>query len=220
MIRILIVDDHPLFTKALQAMLERQDDLEVVGTAPYPEVAFPIMDMHEVDIVLMDYRMGEGHMNGAEAVGHIAEHYPQAKVLIISMFKQGGLIHKALQEGAAGFMLKESDPEDLLKAIHTISRGKTYFSVEVMKAHMDFQRSQMLRNARIKLTPREKEVLQLLVDELNTSEIADQLCIGEAGVETHRRHLRQKLDVKNTAGLIREAIIRDLVDMEKYKTEF
>ena len=178
------------------------------------------MESEEVDVVLMDYRMGEGHMTGAEAVGVITERHPSARVLIITMFKQGSLIQRALQEGAAGFMLKESDPEDLISGIRTIANGKTYYSIEVMKAHMDYQRNQMTKNTRIKLTRREKEVLELLVAEYSTSEIAEKLFIGEAGVETHRRHLRQKLEVRNTAGLIREAILRDLVDVTKYKQEY
>jgi DNA-binding NarL/FixJ family response regulator len=139
------------------------------------------------------------------------------KVIILTMFKHGGLVHRLLQHKVGGFMLKDSEANELISAIRRVHKGDTYYSVDIMKALMDYQRQIYIKGPKIKLTPREREVLQLLVEEYSTSEIGSMLNIGDAGVETHRRNLRNKLDVKNTAGLVREAILRNLVDLEKYQ---
>ncbi|MEO0900375.1 MAG: response regulator transcription factor [Bacteroidota bacterium] len=217
MIRLLIVDDHQLFASSLQLLLEDEEHYEVVGTAPHPEAAIELLSQLEVDIVLMDVRMGENHMDGIEATAYLNEHFPSIKVIVITMFKHGALVHQLLQHKVSGFMLKDSDAGELIDAIAKVHRGETYYSVEIMKSLMDYQRQLYIKGPGIKLTPREREVLQLLVEEYSTSEIGGILDIGPTGVETHRRNLRNKLDVKNTAGLVREAILRNLVDLEKFK---
>ncbi len=217
MIRLFIVDDHKLFANSLHHLLEEEEDLQVVGTAHHPEEAFKILEKKSVDLLLMDVRMGEQHMDGVAGTEYVNEHFPEIKVVILTMFKHGALVHKLLQHKVAGFLLKDSNAAELLQAIRRISMGETFYSVEIMKALMDYQREIYIKGPKVKLTPRETEVLQLLVEEYSTSEIGRILEIGDAGVETHRRNLRNKLDVKNTAGLVREAILRNLVDLGKFQ---
>ncbi|MCI4667184.1 MAG: response regulator transcription factor [Bacteroidia bacterium] len=217
MIRIFIVDDHQIFASSLHHLLEEEEDFEVVGTATHPEEAFKLMESKEVDVVLMDIRMGEDHMDGIEGTTYLNEHFPTVKVIILTMFNHGALIHQLLQQQVGGFLLKDSDVNDLIKAIKKVSKGETYYSVEIMKTLMDYQRQLYIKGPNVKLTPRERQVLQLLVEEYSTSEIGGILNIGDTGVETHRRNLRNKLDVKNTAGLVREAILRKLVDLNKFQ---
>ena len=216
MIRIMIVDDHQLFVDALKTMLADEADMEVVATAHEAKRAFQVLGNQEVDIVLMDIRLGESQMNGMEAAEHINEHFPTAKVIILTMLKEGKFIARMLKHNISGYMIKHSAGGDLVKALKLISKGETYYSMEVMKAHMDYVRQINVHGPSVHLTQREQEILQLLVEEYSTTEIGEKLCIGEAGVETHRRNLRKKLKVKNTAGLVREALIRDLVDTGKF----
>ena len=217
MIRVMIVDDHQLFSDALKRMLEDEPNVEVVGTASDAESALAQVEEIRPDIVLLDIRLNSNGMNGLEAAEHIDQEFPFLKVIILTSLKDGKCISRALKHGIAGYMLKDAAGGELLRAITQVQQGKTYFGIEVMQAHMEYVQKQHKQGMGIRLTPREKEILQLLVEEYSTAEIGDKLCIGEAGVETHRRNLRRKLGVKNTAGLVREALLKDLVDLETYQ---
>lgn len=217
MIRIFIVDDHQIFASSLKHLLEEEEGFAVVGTATHPEEAFEKIAQSEVDLVLMDIRMGEDHLDGIAGTAYLNENFPQIRVIILTMFNHGALINQLLQQKVGGFLLKDSDVNELIQAIKKVHAGETYYSVEIMKSLMDYQRQLYIKGPNIKLTPREREVLQLLVEEYSTSEIGRILKIGDAGVETHRRNLRNKLDVKNTAGLVREAIMKKLVDLDKFQ---
>lgn len=217
MIRVMIIDDHQLFTDALKRMLEDESDMEVVATAADAESALARLGDIRPDIVLMDIRLNSGGMNGLEAAEYIDQEYPFLKVIMLTSLKHGQSISRALKHGISGYLLKDAAGEELLKAITRVAKGETYFGIEVMQAHMEYVQRQHKQGAGIRLTPREKEILQLLVEEYSTAEIGDKLCIGEAGVETHRRNLRRKFGVKNTAGLVREALLKDLVDLDTYQ---
>jgi len=214
LIRILIVDDHKVFAEALSIMFEDDREITVVATANTSQRALALLDQHQLDLVVMDIRLKDSDMNGLEAAEHLYEHYPQIKVLLLTMMQDGAMVARALQKGIAGYMIKNAAGADLRKAILQIHGGDTYYSPEIMKAHMDYVRQQHQAGGPVKLTKRERQILALLVAEYSTAEIGEMLKIGEAGVETHRRNLRQKLEVKNTAGLVREAIRRHLVDLD------
>lgn len=218
-VRILIVDDHQVFTEALSIMFEDDPDIDVVGTANTSQRALSIMADKGamINVVIMDIRLKGSDMNGLEAAEYIYDHYPTAKVLLLTMMQDGKLAARALQQNIAGYMLKDDAGADLRKAILKVYKGETFYSPDIMKAHMDYVRDLHISGGPLRLTPREREVLQLLVEEYSTSEIGQMLKIGEAGVETHRRNLRNKLDVKNTAGLVREALRRNLIDLDKLR---
>jgi DNA-binding NarL/FixJ family response regulator len=213
----MIVDDHQLFTDALRRMLADEADIEVIATASEAELALTQLEHIRPDIVLMDIRFKAGNMNGLEAAEKIEADFPFIKVILLTSLNKGTFIAKALRLNVGGYLLKDAAGEELLKAVYAVSQGDTFFGVEVMKTHFAYIRKQHQQGTGIRLTPREREILQLLVEERSTVEIGEQLCIGEAGVETHRRNLRRKLGVKNTAGLVREAILKELIDLEKYQ---
>ena len=217
MIRIMIVDDLRLFVDALKTMLMDEPGMEVVASCSSAEEAILELESTTVDVVLMDIRLGQDVMNGLEAAEHIYDHYPEVKVLMLSMHKKGEYINQMLQNNIAGYMLKDSAGKELVQAVHVINKGGTYYSTEVMRTHMDFTRKQHQGGNVIRLTKREKEILQLIVEGLSSLEISDKLCVGEAGIETHRRNLRHKLKVNNTAGLVREAILKNLVDVDNLR---
>lgn len=214
-IRLMIVDDHHVFTEALSFALDGEAGLEVVATAANPDEAMQALatTSKPIDIVLMDIRMGEGHMDGIEAAALIHEQYADVQVMILSMHNHGKHIQRAIEQQVSAYLLKESHAEELIKAIHQVAKGEKYFSQEVRATLTDYQIQLLSNGTNRKPTPREMQVLKLIVDGLSTSEIGERLFIGEAGVETHRRNLRQKLGVKNTAGLVREAIKRNLVEL-------
>ena len=218
MMRIMIVDDHQLFVDALCSLLEDEQEIAVVAKASSPDQALDLIKQHRPDIVLMDISFQNADMDGLEAAELIYEHCPSTRVMMLTASDRGRHIARTLRQKISGYMLKNTAAKELVKALRTICRGESYYSVEVMKAHMDYVSMIHQRGGpTVKVTKREQEVLQLIVEELSTGEIGERLNIGEAGVETHRRNLRQKFEVKNTAGLVREAILQDLVDLKKFK---
>ncbi|MEM9986331.1 MAG: response regulator transcription factor [Bacteroidota bacterium] len=215
MIKIIIVDDHQIFVEALRVMLDDDPDIEVVGTANSPHDGLALVAKHSVDVAVLDLRLQDPEMDGLDLAEKLYDEYPRTRVLLLTMSDDGKQIARALTQEVAGFMGKNSAGAGLKKAIRQIHQGDTFYSVDVMKAHMDYIRKQHMGGGPINLTRREKEILQLLVEEYSTSEIGELLNIGDAGVETHRRNLRHKLGVRNTAGLVREAVVRNLVTIKK-----
>jgi two-component system nitrate/nitrite response regulator NarL len=216
-IRLMIVDDLRLFVDALKTMLTDTPGIEVVASCATAEEAINLLSEKEIDIILLDISLGKDVMNGLDAAEYIHENFPSVKVLMLSMHKKGEYINQTLRNNIAGYMLKDSAAQELVQAVRTIAKGGTYFSTEVMRTHMDFTRRQHQGGDKVRLTPREKEILQLIVEGLSTLEISDKLSVGEAGIETHRRNLRHKLKVNNTAGLVREAILQKLINTENLK---
>lgn len=216
MIKIIIVDDHQVFVDALSTLLDGDEDFQVLGTANTPQDGLELLDKHRVDVAVLDFRLNDPDMNGLDVAEYIYANHPATKVLLLTMTNEGRFITQALSMGIPGFMGKSSAGAELKKAIKQVYAGETYYSTDIMKAHMDYVRRQYVGGTQIRLTRREQEILQLLVEEYNTQEMGEILNIGEAGVETHRRNLRSKLEVKNSAGLVREAILRSLVDLDKF----
>ncbi|MEM8887004.1 MAG: response regulator transcription factor [Bacteroidota bacterium] len=219
MIRVMIVDDHQLFVDALRSLLEDEQDIEVTAIASSPEQALGILAQKpQVDIILMDISFHNSEMDGMDVAEKVYEEYPNYKVLILTASNNGRYIARMLRQKISGYMLKNTAARELVKALNTVHNGDTYYGIEVMKAHMDYISKLHAHGAEtVHVTKREREVLQLLVEGKSTQEIGEELHIGEAGVETHRRNLRNKFKVKNTAGLIREAILQDLVDVDGFK---
>ncbi|MEL6255077.1 MAG: response regulator transcription factor [Bacteroidota bacterium] len=219
MIRVMIVDDHQLFVDALRSLLEDEQGIEVTAIASSPKQALGILAQKpQVDIILMDISFHNSEMDGMDVAEKVYEEYPHLKVLILTASNNGRFIARMLRQKISGYMLKNTAARELVKALNTVNGGDTYYGIEVMKAHMDYISKLHAHGAEtVHVTKREREVLQLLVAGKSTQEIGEELHIGEAGVETHRRNLRNKFKVKNTAGLIREAILQDLVDIDGFK---
>lgn len=215
-IKILIVDDHPMIRHGIRSLLLDEALLEVTDEASDGKEALRKVSEGDFDLVIMDIKMPE--MGGIDATQAIIAEKPGIRVLAMSMYDEQRYIVKMLQAGALGYILKNTGKQELLNAIHTVMDGESYFSQEVSSIMMSQFMSRRANGysdapkTDVALTKRETEIIKLISEELTNSEIADQLGISPRTVDTHRRNLLQKLDVKNTAGLVKYAIQNNLLD--------
>ncbi|RLD52349.1 MAG: DNA-binding response regulator [Bacteroidetes bacterium] len=212
-IRLLVVDDHQIIIDGLKSLLEDEADFKLVGEANNGREALDVLKLLDVDIVLMDIDMPV--MNGIEATKQIIKDFPNVKVVILSMHKEGGLIKNLIAIGAHGFLLKNSDQNELIGAIRKVASGDRYFSPDVTMSLLSktsinttaFDSMETLSQ----LTERETEILKLIAEGYSNKEIGEKLFISHRTVDTHRTNLMKKLDVNNIAGLIKFAIQNGLV---------
>ncbi len=212
MIKILICDDHQLVIDGLQLMLHQVPDMACVGTAKNGREALDLLLSIDTDVLLLDINMPE--MDGLECSKEVHEHYPNVKVLILSMMAEISLVKKLLKQGAAGFLLKNAGKEELIEAIRNVYEGKSAFSESLLETLLSPAPPPGVRQKNSpfpSISRREKQILQLIVDEKTTSEIGAALFISFGTVETHRRSLLLKLNARNTAGLVRSALEYDLL---------
>lgn len=211
-IRILIADDHQLVIDGIKLMLHDAEGIECVASASHGKEVLDILAHKAVDIVLLDINMPI--MNGMECCQEIVKKFADVKVLALSMVKEASLIKRMLEIGAKGFLFKNAGKDEVIEAIRKAYRGEQVFSEEVLAIVMGSfgqKKTKAYEEELPKVSRREKQVLSLIVWEKTTQEIADELCISPGTVETHRRNLLHKLDVRNTAGLVRVALENDLV---------
>lgn len=210
-VKIIIADDHQLFIDGIKALLESME-VEVVGEANDGKELLRLMASTEVDLVLMDVNMPV--MDGVEATKAIRETYPDAKVLMLTMHSSRDYIQRLLRAGANGYVLKNTGRAELEEAIATVMAGDAYFSAEVTQRIMEGlqNKKSQAREMVVELTPRELDVLKLIAQEMTSNEIAEQLFISHHTVETHRKNLISKLNVRGSAGLVKYAIQEGLVD--------
>lgn len=217
-IRVLLVDDHPVLREGLRALLQRQPDLEVVGEANDGQQGFDLIQELQPDVVVMDITMPG--MDGLEAARRIQHSDSQVHVLILSMHSTQEHVYQALRAGASGFVVKEAVGEEVVAAIHAVYGGKVYLSPSICQEDIQgyIRRAQdnEAPDSYDTLTGREREVLRLIAEEYNTREIGTLLNISPKTVETHRSHLMDKLDIHTPAGLTRYAISRGMVALDVY----
>jgi len=216
-INILIVDDHQMIRDGIKASLGDVPDIRVVSEAVNQEGAFRALKKYpEINVVVMDISLG-GEVNGIEMTRRTLEHYPDLKILALSMHDEKAYILKMLEAGALGYVLKDTGMNELVDALHKVVKGEPYFSQGATVSMMhDFIKHKGLKiktkgGFTEELTRREREVLVLIADEYTNTEIAETLYLSPRTVDTHRRNLILKLKVKNTAGLVRHAIKHGLV---------
>lgn len=203
-IRILIVDDHLALRIGLAAMVSAKPHLQVVAEAADNASAIAACDQHQPDVVLMDLRIPGG--GGVDATLAIRQRWPATRVLIVTTFDGDEDIHRAIAAGASGYLLKGLSSAELVAAVEAVHRGKT-----VMPPHVAaLFRERVLRKD---LSPRELEVLRLIVDGRSNKEIAQQLQIGEESVKTHSKSLFQKLGVADRTQAAIEAIRHGIVHL-------
>ncbi len=213
-IRVLIVDDHALVRAGFRALLESQS-IEVVAEANDGREAIELTKKYHPDIVLMD--IGMSGLNGIEAASRISREFPSSRILILSMHANEEYVLQALRAGASGYLLKDSGRQELMLAVRSIIEGKTYLSPEVSKHVIDNYvesvggKSDPLE----RLTPRQREILQLIAEGRTNKEIAQILKIAVKTVDTHRTQLMERLDIHDVAGLVRFAIQMGLVPLAK-----
>jgi DNA-binding NarL/FixJ family response regulator len=216
-IDILVVDDHQMIRDGIRASLSDVTTIRIVAEAANGNEALEQLARHpKVQLVVMDINLGNGE-DGIATTRHIVQQFPQVYVLALSMHDEEARITSMLQAGAAGYLLKDTGMDELVTAIHTVAQGESYFcqrvSATMMQRFMTHQATQHKSKVTLpeQLTRREREVLQLIAEENTNPEIAEKLFISPRTVDTHRRNLILKLNVKNTAGLVRYAIKHELV---------
>jgi DNA-binding NarL/FixJ family response regulator len=202
-ISVLLVDDHLVVRSGLKALLGTQPDITVVAEAASGEEALAAAHQHPADVVMMDLAMGQG-MDGIEAIKLLRQASKQQAVLVFTTYDSDADIVRAVDAGAMGYVLKDAAPEEIFAAVRGAAQGKS-----VMSAPVASRLFQQLRNPDEVLTPREAELLSLLIQGLSNRELGKRLFISEATVKTHLAHIYAKLGVETRAAAIAVAIRRE-----------
>lgn len=197
-IKVFIVDDHYMVIEGIRSLLQNEEGIEWAGHATNAASCLAFLQQQLPDVILMDINLPD--KNGIDLCKEVKEKYPSVFILGLSTFNQQSFIQKMMNNGASGYVLKNATQEELMEAIETVSKGKTYLSDEVASS----LRKELPSEIPV-VTRREKEVLLLIADGLTNAEIAKQLFLSTTTVDTHRKNLLAKFDVKNTASLIKKA---------------
>ena len=201
------MDDHPVVIEGIHSLLQNEKDIEWAGQAMNAQSCLGYFVNNTADIILMDISLPD--TSGVDLCALMKDRYPGIFILGLSTFNQGLYIKKMMENGASGYILKNSSREELLNAIHAVCDGCIYFSGEVGEALKHYQLSS---EAELPvLSRREKEVLGLIAEGCTNPEIAKRLFVSQFTVDSHRKNLLAKLNVKNTASLIRLAVEKKLV---------
>jgi len=210
--RVLVADDHAIVRQGLRAILEAEDDIEVVGEAADGREAVRKGLAMQPDVVVMDVSMPR--MNGLEATTRIVKDCPSIRVVALTMHSSEEYVYSLLRAGARGYLLKESVSSDLVEAIHAVVRGGTYLhpciSTKVVDGYLKRPRSASPQGMPDILTPREREILQLIAEGHTNKEIAGLLVLAVKTIENHRSRIMDKLEIHNVAGLTRYAISKGI----------
>lgn len=210
-IRILLADDHNLMRAGIRSLLEKIGGVEVVGEAANGREALGLVKSLLPNIVLMDIAMSG--LNGLEATMRITREFPQVRVVILSMHANEEYVVQTLRSGAAGYLLKDAATAELELAVQAVARGDTYLSPAISRHVIEdyLGRTSNHRSLAEQLTPRQREILQLIAEGTSTKEIAFMLNLSIKTVETHRTQLMDRLNIHDVPGLVRQAIRMGLV---------
>lgn len=207
-IKLIIADDHKLFREGLVGLLEKHDEIKIIkSVADGFELMDIVKNQIEADIVLLDITMP--NMDGFQVLKELKTLGSTIKPIVISMYNDGNYIAKCAKLGAYSYLLKNTDESELILAIKTVSKGKKYFSPEIAEKMINFMSTQSISEN--VLSNKETEVLGLLSKGLTTNEIATKLYVSSRTIETHRANILKKLEVKNTAELIKKAAEMNLI---------
>ncbi|MCR8560947.1 response regulator transcription factor [Mucilaginibacter sp. BJC16-A38] len=205
-ISILIADDHRLITDGLATILGAEKDISEIYTADNGRDAVELVMQHAIDCVIMDVDMPI--LNGLEATKQIKQQKPNVKIIVVSMLSDAAIVNKLLRAGADAFINKESGKAELLKAINVVINGKKYISPEIsayLFTRLSGPKADQEETVERQLTPRELEIIRHIADGLTNQEIAGKLFLSTVTVDTHRKNMLAKLNLKNTASLVRYA---------------
>ncbi|WP_425421017.1 response regulator [Phaeodactylibacter xiamenensis] len=208
-INILIADDHHLLVKGLKDVLQQQEGWIVTGTANNSRQALSLMRKKVPDLLITDLNMPG--QDGFELILKVKKQFPKVKILVLTIYRSPGILRKVNKAGVHGIVLKEQKSKAVIEAVRTVLNGKTYSPPETAENEQPGTFYQDAFTKKATLTRRELEVLVLIVKALNNKQIGEQLFISEYTVQTHRRNLKRKLEVDNTAELVRFAIENKIV---------
>ncbi|MDX1524453.1 MAG: response regulator transcription factor [Anaerolineae bacterium] len=214
--KLLLVDDHQVVRHGIKALFANEPDIEIVGEADNGREALRLIPELEPEVVLMDISMPG--LNGIEATRQLRQHYPDIKIVILSMHANEEYVFQVLQAGASGYVLKQSDSIEMVAAIRSVLAGGSFLSPPISRAVIDGYLSRAEARGQGQepevLTSREREVLQLLAEGNSNKEIADSLTISVKTVETHRSNMMRKLDARNKTDLVKYAIRKGWATVE------
>ena len=209
--RVLLADDHRLFREGLRGLLSVQSGIEVVGVAADGAELVSLTESVEYDVALIDIEMPV--MNGLEAAEKILSTHPEARLVALTMHNDEAYYYRMVELGVKGFLLKNSDIDEVVRAVREVCEGGSYFSQELLDSLVsNLKESQV--EAEPLLSEREMEVLPLICQGLSNQEIADKLFISKRTVDNHRANIIEKSGCKNTAGMVVWAIKNGLVELE------
>jgi DNA-binding NarL/FixJ family response regulator len=213
-IRVLLADDHALVRAGFRALLSKLPGIEVVAEAADGREALALVKAHLPDLVLMDISMAG--LNGLDAAVRIAKEFPDVRVLMLSAHAHEDYVKQSLRAGAAGYLVKNAGIAELELAVQAVARGETYLSPAISKQVVaDYIRRVGGEPSPLELlTPRQREILQLIAEGHSTKEIARVLHVSPKTVETHRAQLMERLDIHDIAGLVRYAIRAGVLNAE------
>lgn len=205
--KILLADDHFLVLDGLEVLLSTFDFVDQTESVLNFIELKDILKKESFDVLLLDIHFGKH--DGREIISEIKQLAPQMKIIALTSHSDSVTIKSSVNAGFDGYLLKIDGREDIEKALKAMTNNEKYFSPKTQQTFFEMRTSRNI----VELTEREKEVLQLIVHEKTTKEIAEQLCLSEKTIETHRSNIMQKLDVKNIAGMVKKAIMQGLAEV-------
>jgi NarL family two-component system response regulator LiaR len=213
-IRVLIVDDHPVVRRGIRSLMAEVEELEVVGEAVNGKEAIQLAKNLQPDVILMDLVMPE--MSGIEAIQQITADNPQSRILVMTSFAADDKVFPSIKAGALGYLLKDSDPEDLIRMIHQVYRGELSIHPSVARRVIqELNRPAEGTMTPSPLTPREVEILQLIAQGIENKEIARKLVLREATVRTHVSNILSKLHLANRVQATLYALRKGMTTLEE-----
>ena len=201
MIKVYLVDDHSVVIEGVKSVLQNDNTIEIVGFAMTSEKCLQFFELHTANVILMDISLPD--MDGIELCKLITQKQPQIKILALSTFDQGSYVRKMMENGASGYLLKNAAKQEIIEAIKTVHAGGTYLCFEAGRA---LKQTNDEESKLPSLTKREKEVLRKISEGFTNAQISEMLFISIDTVDSHRKNLHTKLNVKNTAMLIKFAL--------------
>lgn len=217
MIRVLVADDHEVIRHALRVLIEANLDMSVVGDAATGLEAVRAVERLRPDVLVVDLQMPG--LNGLEVVEQTRTISPRTAVVVFSMHAGESYVARAFRNGAMAYVIKASEVDEVVRAIHAVSRGERYLDSHVAQRAVDLYLrtlSEQPEDAWETLSAREREVLQLAAEGLSNAEIADRLCISRRTVETHRANVMRKLGVRGQTELVLYAVRRGLLSVDEH----
>jgi len=209
--KIAITDDHEMIRNGIDSLLENYPDILIIGKYANAEETISALSKIQPHVLLLDINLPD--INGIDLCKTLLKSYPNLKIIALSNFDETSFVKRILNNGALGYLLKNTNSEELVEAIETVIKGEQYLQKDIQKKLLNRSIGQQKKETlNIKLTRREKEVLQCIYQELTTQETAEKLFISPKTVETHRMNLMSKLGAKNSIGIIKAAISKSLIE--------
>jgi len=211
-IRLLLVDDHELFLEGIISLIEDEDFVQIIGTATNGYLALDSIRLDQPDVLITDLSMPV--MGGIELVQKVKSEFPDVKILVLTMHNDRPTISEIMMAEAEGYVLKNTDREELVKALKKVSDGGTFYCNEVVEVLLERLMEQKRKEEiKVSLTEREQEVLKLIAEEKSSEEIANQLFISRRTVETHRKNMLKKAEVNTVIGLLKYGVRYGLISL-------